>query len=195
MTPRPHIVVLGGPNGAGKSTTAPALLRGQLGVDEFVNADTIARGLSAFAPERAAIDAGRVMLRRLDQLAAQQRSFAFETTLASRTFAPRLARWAKAGYCVHVVFLWLPSADLALARVRERVLLGGHDVPVETVRRRYARGLRNFFSLYRELATTWRFYDNSKPRLRLVARGERTGHLVVSAPALWSEIMEVPHGG
>ena len=99
-----HVVVLAGPNGAGKSTTAPALLQGQLGVAEFVNADTLARGLSAFSPEGAAIEAGRIMLRRLHQLAAQQRDFAFETTLASRTFAPRITEWMQTGYAIHL--LW-----------------------------------------------------------------------------------------
>jgi predicted ABC-type ATPase len=192
---RPHVVVLAGPNGAGKSTTAPVLLRGKLGVDEFVNADTIARGLSAFAPEGAAIDAGRVMLRRLEQLATHRRDFAFETTLASRTFAPRIARWMESGYAFHLVFLWLPNAEVALARVRERVRLGGHDVPEVTVRRRYARGLANFFALYQPVATTWRLYDNSRARPRLVARSDRTGRSVVSDAGLWARIAEVPHGG
>lgn len=195
MNRRPHVVVLAGPNGAGKSTTAPVLLRGKLGVDEFVNADTIARGLSAFAPEGVAIDAGRVMLRRLEQLAAQQRDFAFETTLASRTFAPRIARWMQTGYAFHLVFLWLPNAEFALARVRERVQVGGHDVPEVTVRRRYTRGLINFFALYQPVATTWRFYDNSQARPRLVARSDRSGRSVVSDAELWARVTEVQHGG
>ena len=195
MSSRPHVVVLAGPNGAGKSTTAPVLLRGKLGVDEFVNADTIARGLSAFAPEGVAIDAGRVMLRRLEQIAAQHRNFAFETTLASRTFAPRIARWMRTGYAFHLVFLWLPNAELALARVRERVLLGGHDVPEATIRRRYARGLINFFALYQPVATTWRLYDNSRARPRLVARGDGTGRRVVSDAGLWAQIAEGRHEG
>jgi predicted ABC-type ATPase len=190
MIGRPHVVVLAGANGAGKSTTAPVLLRGKLGVAEFVNADTIARGLSAFAPERAAIDAGRVMLRRLEQLAAQRHDFAFETTLASRTFAPRIARWMEAGYAFHLVFLWLPNAEFALARIRERVQLGGHDVPEDTVRRRYRRGLENFFALYQPLATTWRFYDNAHAQPRLVARGDRTGRIVVLDGTLWPRIRE-----
>ena len=188
MNRRPHVVVLAGPNGAGKSTTAPFLLRGKLGVDEFVNADTIARGLSAFAPEGVAIDAGRVMLRRLEQLAAKHRDFAFETTLASRTFAPRIERWMQTGYAFHLVFLWLPNAELALARVRERVRLGGHDVPEVTVRRRFARGLINFFALYQPVASTWRFYDNSQARPRLVARGDQSGRTVVSDTQLWERI-------
>ena len=102
---RPSVVVLAGPNGAGKSTAAPALLQGALGVTEFVNADAIARGLSAFDAERAALPAGRVMLRRLRDLARQRVSFAFETTLASRSFAPWLAELKRDGYSIHIVFL------------------------------------------------------------------------------------------
>ena len=192
---RPHVVVLAGPNGAGKSTAAPTLLRGRLGVTEFVNADTIARGLSGFSPEQAAFDAGRVMLMRLDRLATQRRSFAFETTLASRTFAPRLKEWIGGGYAFHLVYLWLPSADFALARVRERVYLGGHDVPEDTVRRRYSRGLANFFTLYMPLTTTWRFYDNSGRRSRLIAHGKGRTQVIVVHDTLWQQVTEVQHGG
>jgi predicted ABC-type ATPase len=187
---QPHVVVLAGPNGAGKSTTAAALLRGQLGVTEFVNADTIARGLSAFSPEQVAIEAGRIMLARLRQLAAQRRDFAFETTLASRTFAPRIAEWMQEGYAFYLVYLWLPNAEFALARICERVRLGGHNVPEETVRRRYRQGLANFFKLYQPLATTWRFYDNSGDHPRLIARGESTKRIVVTDGELWSCIKE-----
>jgi predicted ABC-type ATPase len=193
-SPSPTVVVLAGPNGAGKSTSAPTLLRGQLRVDEFVNADTIARGLSAFAPDSAAIDAGRVMLRRLQQLAGQRRSFAFETTLASRSFAPRITSWIEGGYSFHLVFLWLPSAELALARVRERVRLGGHDVPADTIRRRYVRGVRNFFALYQPLATTWRFYDNANARPRLIARGSRNQPTKIADTACWTKITEDQDG-
>jgi len=170
LTPvRPSVVVLAGPNGAGKSTVAPALLRGALAVDEFVNADVIARGLSAFDPEGAAIAAGRVMLARVHELAARRVSFAFETTLASRSFAPWLRNLRLSGYEVRLVFLWLPSADFAIERVAERVRAGGHNVQAETVRRRYRAGLRNFFSLYDPLASSWRLYDSSTPEPRLIA--------------------------
>ncbi|HZL93888.1 MAG TPA: AAA family ATPase [Vicinamibacterales bacterium] len=114
---RPSVVILAGPNGAGKSTAAPELLQGELAVNEFVNADVIARGLSAFDPDRAAIAAGRVMLARLNELARQRESFAFETTLASRSFAPRLRALRKSGYAIHLLFLWLSSPDLAVQRV------------------------------------------------------------------------------
>jgi predicted ABC-type ATPase len=136
----PSVVVLGGPNGSGKSTAAPRLLQGSLKVDEFVNADTLALGLSAFRPEDVAIEAGRITLARLDALASQHRSFAFESTLASQSLARRLERLKKAGYTVHIVYLWLPDVDLAVARVAERVRSGGHDVPVDAIRRRFKRG-------------------------------------------------------
>jgi predicted ABC-type ATPase len=178
IEPHPSIVIVAGPNGAGKSTVAPALLHGALAVDEFVNADVIASGLSAFDPESAAIAAGRVMLARLHELAEQRESFAFETTLASRTFAPWLRNLRATGYQIHLLFLWLPSAEFALDRVADRVRAGGHNVPAETVRRRYQAGLRNLFSLYEPLASAWRLYDSSglKPALiaeRLEARGLR----------------------
>ncbi|MEQ1910054.1 MAG: zeta toxin family protein [Vicinamibacterales bacterium] len=169
--PRPSVVILAGPNGAGKSTAAPALLQGALQVNEFVNADVIARGLSAFDPDSAAIAAGRVMLARLHELAAQRVSFAFETTLASRTFAPWFAGLKVSGYDIHLVFLWLSSADLALERVADRVRNGGHDIPSDVVRRRYSAGVRNFFHLYQQVATSWAMYNASGPQPLLLAEG------------------------
>lgn len=168
---RPSVVILAGPNGAGKSTVASALLRGALAVNEFVNADVIASGLSAFDPDSAAIAAGRVMLARIRELASQRVNFAFETTLASRSFAPWLRQLVTSGYSAHLVFLWLPSADFAVDRVAERVRTGGHNVPPETVRRRYAAGLRNFFLLYQPLVSGWVLYDSSGPVPSPVAEG------------------------
>jgi predicted ABC-type ATPase len=168
----PTVVVLGGPNGAGKTTAAPRLLRGTLRVEEFINADTLAQGLSAFRPDAAAIEAGRIMLRRFDNLAAKRVSFAFESTLASQGLARRLAQLQTRGYSTHVLYLWLPSVELALARVRERVRNGGHDVPADTIRRRFERGRRNFFELYRPIVKRWRLYDASAlTGPRLVASG------------------------
>jgi predicted ABC-type ATPase len=154
-------VVLGGPNGAGKSTAAPQLLRGTLAVDEFVNADTLAQGLSAFRPEDVAIEAGRVTLERLDALEQQRTSFAFESTLATHGLVRRLERLKLSGYRVHIVYLWLPTVDLALARVADRVRRGGHNVPESDVRRRFERGRQNFFTAFRPLAHRWRLYDAS----------------------------------
>jgi predicted ABC-type ATPase len=152
----PSIVLVAGPNGAGKSTLAPFLLRDAFAVSEFVNADRIAEGLSAFNPESVAIQAGRAMLRRLDELARRRETFAFETTLASRSFVPWLRVRRSEGYNLYLVFLWLPNPDEAVRRVIERVARGGHDVPADVVHRRYAAGLRNFFKLYQPLTTAWR---------------------------------------
>jgi predicted ABC-type ATPase len=185
----PSVVVLAGPNGAGKSTIAPTLLKGTLAVTEFVNADTIARGLSGFAPERSGLEAGKIMLGRVRELARRREDFAFETTLASRSFAPWLKDLRGEGYAVHLVFLWLPSADFAVRRVAERVAMGGHDSPEETVRRRYLAGLRNLFGLYLPLTATWRLLDNSQAGdPRPVAVGSGSQVLRAFDPGLWSRI-------
>lgn len=185
----PKVVVLAGPNGAGKTTAAQKLLHDLAGLQHFVNADWIARGLSGFNPDATAMEAGRLMLARLKQLAASRASFAFETTLASRTFAPWIDGLCKSEYEFTLIFLWLPSAEYAIARVADRVRSGGHHVPDETVRRRYVAGLRNFFHLYQRLAIDWRFYDNSglfEPRL--VAAGNGIIETVVADKVTWKSI-------
>jgi predicted ABC-type ATPase len=171
---RPRVIVLAGPNGAGKSTTAPLLLRDALAVEEFVNADTLAQGLSAFAPEKVAVEAGRIMLKRLGELAEKRKIFAFETTLAARSFAPWLEGLMNSGYKSHLIFLALPNVGMAVDRVAQRVKLGGHDIPKTVIKRRFEAGLKNFFRLYRKLVFSWLFYDNSIPaRPLLVAAGDR----------------------
>ena len=156
------LVILAGPNGAGKSTAAPDILRGALKVNEFVNADTIAQGLSAFSPEGAAFQAGRTMLKRIYDLASRKSDFAFETTLASRSFKRLIVKLKQdSGYQSHLVYLWLRNPDLALYRVKVRVEVGGHNVPEEIIRRRYKSGLLNFFNYYLPILDNWYFYDNS----------------------------------
>ena len=157
----PSLVVVAGPNGSGKSTTAPALLRDTLKVDEFVSADAIASGLSAFSPDRVAFPAGRIMLRRVKQLASSRADFALESTLSSRSLAPWIRRMQSTGYAFHLLYLWLYSADLAVERVAGRVRQGGHSVPEAVIRRRYARSLSNFFNVYRPIADSWLMLDNS----------------------------------
>jgi predicted ABC-type ATPase len=144
----PNVVIMAGPNGAGKSTLAESLLSNTLGIRHYVNADTLARGLSAFNFDEMALKAGKIMLEHLHDLARDRTNFAFETTLASRTFAPWIAGLKKAGYHFHLFFVWVPSAEVSIQRVRERVVQGGHGIPEETIRRRYQRGLENFFQLY-----------------------------------------------
>lgn len=188
---RPQVVVIAGPNGAGKTTAAQTLLPSTLGIEHFVNADWIARGLSGFNPEAAAIDAGRIMMTRLKQLAESRSTFAFETTLATRSFAPWLRELCHTGYLFALVFLWLPDADQAIARVAERVRQGGHNVPGDTIRRRHQAGLRNFFNLYQPFATGWRFYDNSaRERPRLIATGSGIMENMVLDELAWRSLQE-----
>lgn len=188
-TEHPSVILLGGPNGAGKSTVAPHLLRDALAVDEFVNADTIAQGLSGFAPEGQALAAGRIMLQRLHQLAAARHSFAFEATLAGRSYAKWLKQLIDSGYVFGLAYFWLASPDLAVRRVASRVRLGGHDVSEDVIRRRYAAGLRNFFKTYRPLADFWLVYDGSeRTGARLVAQGNRSRTVEVFRADVWDTI-------
>ena len=162
-----RILIIAGPNGAGKTTFATEFLPNEAHCPLFVNADLIAAGLSPFAPEVAAVKAGRLMLQRILDLADSGESFAFETTLSGLIYSRRIPRWRAAGYHVTLIFLSLPSPEVAIARVAERVRQGGHDVPERTIRRRFATGRRNFERVYRQIVDAWSLYDNSgrKPLL------------------------------
>lgn len=169
--PKPRLVILAGPNGAGKTTASKFILRDVRSISEFVNADTIASGLSAFAPERVAIEAGRIVLRRIATLIDRRANFAFETTLFSLTFTRTIARAQSVGYDVELIFLALPSAEIAVARVAQRVSLGGHHIPTDTIHRRFKRGLANLFTMYILLVNRWKVFDNYTSPPTLVARG------------------------
>jgi predicted ABC-type ATPase len=184
----PNIYVIAGPNGAGKSTMAQTLLSEEFRCAEFVNADVIARELSV-NPESVAIEAGRRMLRRLDELAGQRVDFAFETTLSSRSFAPWLRKRQEEGYVVHLLFAWLPHPDMSVTRVALRVASGGHHVPETDVRRRYERGISNFLHLYMELADVWEVYDNSAAA-RMMARGSRLTRPTIFDQAGWQKFTQ-----
>ncbi len=187
----PLVVVLAGPNGAGKSTSAARLLREALAVEEFVNADTIAQGLSAYRPEAVAVAAGRVMLERLHVLARERRDFAFETTLAGRGHARWLRELRASGYRVHLIFVSLPDPELAVARVAERVRQGGHHVPEDVVRRRFAAGLTNLLTLYSGLVDSWQVYDNADlAGPRLLAWRPAGMNTVIADPNAWENLKE-----
>ncbi len=164
--------MIAGPNGAGKSTCAPLLVRDTLGITEWINADAIAQGLSAFHPAGVALEAGRLMLERLHELAARRADFAFETTLSGRTYARFLRDLSTAGYKTHLVFLWLESADIAVERVHLRVQRGGHNVPESDIRRRYTLGIQNLLRLYLPIVDSWAVYNNSESsQPKLIAYG------------------------
>ena len=169
-----RIFVIAGPNGAGKTTFATEFLPHEARCPVFVNADLIAAGLSPFRPERVALAAARVMLRRIHEHAARGESFAFETTLSGRTYAASIPRWQRHGYCVTLFFLRLPTPETAIARVRQRVLEGGHDVPDGVIRRRFHAGWRNWERTYRNLVDEWAVYDNSARTPVLVAEKGRS---------------------
>lgn len=171
MTEEKKVVIIAGPNGAGKTTFATEFLPFEAGCPIFINADLIAAGLSPFNPEAAAFRAGRMMLEEIDRHGAEGRSFAFETTLAGRAYVGRIAKWRAAGYTVKLMFLSLRSPEEAIARVAMRVRQGGHDVPPEIIRRRFAKGMRNFLELYRREVDYWQRFDNSGPVPQLLDEG------------------------
>jgi predicted ABC-type ATPase len=161
-SPRPkRIIIIAGPNGAGKTTFATEFLPREAGCPGFINADVIAAGLSPGDPLGAALEAGRVMLEEIRRRVEAGESFAFETTLAGRSYARQIPLWRARGYHVKLFFLSLPTEDMAVSRVAARVALGGHDVPEEVIRRRYHAGLRNFDKIYKHLVSGWILYDNA----------------------------------
>ncbi|HXU31666.1 MAG TPA: zeta toxin family protein [Thermoanaerobaculia bacterium] len=168
------ILILAGPNGAGKTTFAREFLPNEANCPIFVNADLIAAGLSPFDPEAAAFRAGRLMLEEIAHHAAAGRSFAFETTLSGLTYARMIRRWREDGYTVDLTYLSLDSPEEAISRVAKRVQQGGHNVLSEIVRRRFSVGRRNFETIYRPLVDSWRLFDNSGDRPRLLEEGKNS---------------------
>ena len=187
----PRIFVIGGPNGAGKTTIAGGLLPEILECDEYVNADAIAKALSPFESGRAAFRAGRVMLETIHDLAKRRKDFAFETTMASRSFVPFLASCRDRGYEINLLFLWLHSIALAQRRVAKRVRGGGHGIPTEVVRRRYKSGISNFLNLYVPLADSWYVYDNSGTTAEPVAHRIRSGKIQLHQETIWRRIVSL----
>lgn len=154
------IIIIAGPNGAGKTTFARSFLPEEAKCRRFINADLIAAGLSPFAPEAAAIRAGRLMLEEIDDCVRRGESFALETTLSGHGYLPRIRQWRGQGYHVSLFFLCLPNVETAIARVAERVKQGGHDIPEAVIRRRFAAGLRNFHGAYKSAVDAWALFDN-----------------------------------
>lgn len=173
MSDELKVVIIAGPNGAGKTTFAREFLPHEANCPDFINADLIAAGLSPFNPDAAAIRAGKLMLEEIGQRVAQRRSFAFETTLSGRGYAHKIREWQALGYHVKLIFLSLPNADMAVARVTARVIQGGHNVPEETIRRRFKAGLENMDVIYKPLVNAWMHYDNSGSKLKILAWGEK----------------------
>ena len=189
-TSSPRVVVFAGPNGAGKSTHADAILAA-LGIENFVNADYIARGLSGRNTDAVAFEAGRIMLRRLRKLGEARADFAFESTLSSRSFAHFLQGLKAEGYAVAIYYFSLANAQLAVRRVKLRVALGGHAVPADIVKRRFGRSLQNFFQLYIPLADEWALFDNSSAQRALPVATQFANQLTITEAATWHNLQKL----
>lgn len=166
------VIIIAGPNGAGKTTFARSFLPAEAQLPRFINADLIAAGLAPFAPEAAALKAGRLMSHEIEQCARRGESFAFETTLSGLSYLRHIARWRAQGYRVSLFFLTLPNAETAIARVAARVRQGGHDIPEPVIRRRFDAGWSNFRRRYKQAVDDWAVYDNAGAEPVMLEWGE-----------------------
>ena len=174
-----QLYIIAGCNGAGKTTASFTILPEVLNCKEFINADEIAKGLSPFQPESVAMQAGRIMLARMDELLQKGETFAFETTLATKSYKQKI-EWAQAnGYEVTLLFFWLDSPNMAKKRVAQRVAEGGHSIPSETIERRYHNGITNLFAIYIDMVDICYIFDNSEGRKELIAQKERYKDIVI----------------
>ena len=182
--------IIAGCNGAGKTTASFTILPEFMQCDEYINADEIARGLSPFNPESVAIEAGRLMLQRIEELLQRGESFSIETTLATKSYANLVYRAQASGYRVNLIFFWLESTDLAIQRVAERVRNGGHDIPVQTIKRRYVAGINNLINIYADIVDYWSAFDNSRNPRMLIATGGKDSGIVIANEVLYQKLKQ-----
>ena len=190
----PNLYVIAGCNGAGKTTASYTVLPEILDCEEFINADEIARGLSPFNPEKAAIEAGRIMLKKISDFIKRNYDFAFEITLASKNYLKTIDRAKNHGYEITLLFFWLDSVELAVERVKSRVAEGGHNIPEKVIRRRYFSDLKNLFELYIPVWDYWMITDNSNPNLRLVAEGTQKEIIKIEDNSIFNLMKRLSHG-
>src|ERR1700744_3753131 len=189
----PNLYVIAGCNGAGKTTASLSFLPEMLSCYEFVNADSIAAGLSPLQPDKVAFEAGRIMLDRIRKLINEKVDFAFETTLSTKSYHSLLKSAKKDGYKVWLLFFWLPNPDMAIARVASRVKNGGHFIPKDVIIRRYSRGITNLIAIYLPLADNWFVLDNSSLKPQLIAEGNENVVIQIINQELWSIINKISH--
>lgn len=185
-----NLYIIGGCNGAGKTTASYTVLPEILQCREFVNADEIAKGLSPFNPESVAIEAGKIMLSRIDELLSRDVTFSIETTLATKSYFNLVRKARNRGYFVHLIFFWLETPELAVRRVAERVSKGGHDIPLEVIHRRYVNGINNLFNIFMDEVDFWMIYDNSRNPRELVAKGGKDIETEIVSELMYSKIKD-----
>lgn len=190
----PNLYIIGGANGAGKTTTARQILPQFLNVYEYLNADEIAAGLSPFKPESVAVQAGKIMLKRLDYFVEHQIDFAFETTLSGLNYISFLKKCQTKEYQINLIYFWLQTPDLAISRVRQRVASGGHNIPEETIIRRYYRGQKNLIQAYLPLCQTWVIYDNSIFPPQIIAESKIDRNQIIYNHQTYKQIWNINHG-
>lgn len=183
-----NLYIISGCNGAGKTTASYTVLPEILDCKEFVNADEIARGLSPFNPDSVAIEAGRLMLKRIEELLEKDETFSIETTLATKSYINLVRRAQAKGYTVKVLFFWLNSPELAQLRVSERVANGGHNIPQDVIKRRYVAGIRNLFNLFMQEVDSWVIFDNSENPRKQIASGGRNADTIIDEELLYSKM-------
>ena len=183
-----NLYIIAGCNGAGKTTASYTVLPDILECREFVNADEIAKGLSPFNPESVAFEAGRLMLQRIDDLLKANETFSIETTLATKSYVNLVHRAQRQGYFVHLIFFWLESPELAINRVAERVSKGGHNIPEDVIRRRYAAGLKNLFERFANEVDLWMIYDNSRTPRTFVAQGGKAMNTTIASEVIYNKM-------
>jgi len=186
-----NLYVISGCNGAGKTTASYSVLPDMLNCKEFVNADEIAKGLSPFQPDKVAIEAGRIMLNRIKDLINQNVDFAFETTLATRSYVKLIREAQLKGYFVTLVYFWLNSPELAVERVKNRVISGGHNIPENVIYRRYSAGINNLSKLYLPICDYWLLIDNSEPPFQIVAEGVKTEDIEINNRIIYNKIVKL----
>lgn len=187
----PKIYLIAGCNGAGKTTASYTMLPEMLDCKEFVNADSIAAGISPFQPETVAFEAGRFMLQRINQLVKARVDFAVETTLSSKNYKQKINEWCEEGYEIILIFFWLASPALAIERIKDRVSKGGHHVPDEVVERRYFRGIKNLLDNFIPLADFWLLVDNSREYPEIICEGIKDVELKVFNEQIWNTIRQI----
>lgn len=183
-----NLYIISGPNGAGKTTASYTVLPKILHCKEFVNADEIARGLSPFNPSGMAIEAGKLMLKRIDELLQKEESFSIETTLSTRSYFKLVETAHKKGYDITLLYFWLKSPEQAIERVAKRVANGGHDIPQDVIIRRYWAGLQNLFDIYMPIVDTWILVDNSDTPRTVVATGGKNQNTIIENKECFTNI-------